>query len=397
MPLNFKSNVSVRKLVLKAWLCYLRENPHDHVLYKLKMRELEALSSASGYKVVGSTLQTRSKPHPAYLIGSGKVEELRKQVGELGVQVVIFYNILSSKQHYNLTKKLMCKVIDRYDLTLEIFEQNSTDELSKLQIALARVLKEIPRVKLLASLYYRSGREHPGPMSLGEYSYHRTLANLMKKRSSLETEVERRRSAKILQLGKRRSLGFPSVCIAGYYNAGKTSLFNALTGLGKPVGPRPFTTLSSKYFLIPRNGTKFFLVDTIGFVVDLDPRLIASFSLTLDDLRYSDLVLFSVDISDPEDLMLLRVNTCLEFIRGLGISNDRLIVVLNKSDLIRDAGELSRKSELVSRVIRDAPQIVVSAKSGYNLYELVELIERRLSALSLTDLSTKTPVEQGPS
>ncbi|MEM2920828.1 MAG: GTPase [Candidatus Bathyarchaeia archaeon] len=373
---------------MRAWLCYLRDNPHDHVLYKLKIRELEALSLASGYEVVGSTLQTRRKPHPAYLMGSGKVRELEKNVSEHKVQAVIFYNILSSKQQYNLAKRLMCKVIDRYDLTLEIFERNSTDELSKLQIDLARVLKDIPRVKLLASLYYRSGREHPGPMSLGEYSYHKTLANLQKKRADLESAIEGRRSAKVLQLRKRKNLGFPNVCIAGYYNAGKTSLFNALTKLGKPVGHSPFTTLSSKYFLVPKNGIKFFLVDTIGFVVDLDPRLIASFSLTLDDLRYSDLVLFLVDVSDPEDLMMLRVKTCLDLIKGLGIGTDRLIVVLNKSDLVRDTDELSRKAGLISSAVENA------SKRGYNLRGLVELVEQRLVALNKANLTSETYVKQ---
>lgn len=379
---------------MRAWLCYLKENPHDHKLYKLKMRELEVLSTTSGYEVLGSTVQTRRKPHPAYLIGSGKVEELGKRLRELGLQAVIFYNILSSKQHYNLSKKLACKVIDRYDLTLEIFEQNSTDELSKLQTALARVLKEIPRVKLLTSIYYKSGREHPGPMSLGEYSYHKTLANLQKKRSDLESEIERRRSSKFLQLRKRGSLGLPTVCIAGYYNAGKTSLFNAITKLSKPVGPRPFTTLSSKYYLVQRDGVKFFLVDTIGFVVDLDPRLIASFSLSLDDIRYSDLVLFLVDVSDPEDLMMLRVNTCLDFIGELGIGLERLVVVLNKYDLVRDPEELSRKSELISEAIKGVPQVAVSSKTGYNLRELIELVKRRLGALNATGLHSKALLEQ---
>jgi len=198
----------------------------------------------------------------------------------------------------------------------------------------------------------------------------------------------------VLQLRKRKNLGFPNVCIAGYYNAGKTSLFNALTKLDKPVGPSPFTTLSSKYFLVPKNGIKFFLVDTIGFVVDLDPRLIASFSLTLDDLRYSDLVLFLVDVSDPEDLMMLRVKTCLDLIKGLGIGTDRLIVVLNKSDLVRDMDELLRKAGLISSVIRNTPQVVVSSKRGYNLHGLVELVEQRLASLNKANFTSETYAKQ---
>ncbi|MCX8183346.1 MAG: 50S ribosome-binding GTPase [Crenarchaeota archaeon] len=367
---------------MKAWLCMVKTDPHDHHLYRIRLGELRELSTAAGYTVAGSTIQVSPKENVAFMLGRGKLEEIRQQVAENSVESVIFYNVLTSKQKYNLEKILGLEVLDRYDLTLKIFEISSSDRLSKLQIRLARLLKEIPYQKLLASIRFKTGREHPGPRSLGEYAYHETVASLLKRRSMIQAEIEKRRLEKLSQLKRRREIGVPTVCITGYYNAGKTTLFNALTNLSKPVSPRPFTTLSSKYYLLPNSKLEVFLVDTIGFVLDLDPRLIASFSMTLDDIRLSDLVMLTVDVSDPSDLLLLRIKTCLDILRSLKVEDEKILVVFNKCDLAASNEEVRLKIDRAYPLIHNLPYCVVSARLRKGLDELMGLVACRLDNLA---------------
>ncbi|MEM2088523.1 MAG: GTPase [Thermoproteota archaeon] len=367
---------------MRAWLCMVKTDPHDHHLYRIRLGELRELSIAAGYIVAGSTIQVSTKENVAFMLGRGKLEEVKQRVAENSVESVIFYNVLTSKQKYNLERILGIEVLDRYDLTLKIFDISSSDRLSKLQIRLARLLKEIPYQKLLASIRFKTGREHPGPRSLGEYAYHETVASLLKRRSKIQAEIEKKRLEKISQLKRRREMGVPTVCITGYYNAGKTTLFNALTNLSKPVSPRPFTTLTSKYYLLPHRKLEVFLVDTIGFVLDLDPRMITSFSLTLDDIRLSDLVMLTVDVSDPSDLLLLRIKTCLDILRSLKVTDERTMVVFNKYDLAAGSEEVRLKIDRAYPLIHNLPYCLVSAKLRKGLDELMELVASRLDNLA---------------
>ncbi|MEM2294266.1 MAG: GTPase [Nitrososphaerota archaeon] len=357
----------------------VKTNPHDHHLYKVRMMELNELSRAAGYFVIGSTVQVNRKENVAFVVGKGKLEEIKQHVLENNVDAVIFYNTLNSKQRYNLERILNIEVLDRYDLTLKIFDISSSDKASKIQIRLARLLKEIPYQKLLASIRFKTGREHPGPRGLGEYAFHETIANLLKRKSLLREEIERMRREKLVQLERRRKMGIPTVCITGYYNAGKTSLFNALTNLRKTVGPKPFTTLTSKYYLLPHGNLKVFLVDTIGFVMDLDPRLIESFSLTLDDIRFSDLVIITVDVSDPSELMFLKVKTCLDYLNTLGIKRERMIVAFNKCDLIKDLSDFETRIRKLHPIIHDLKYCIISAKKRKGFKELFKTIASKIS------------------
>lgn len=359
----------------------VKTNPHDHHLYRVRIMELKELSQAAGYRAVGLTIQVNKKENVAFVVGRGKLEEIRQHVAENDVDAVIFYNVLTSKQKYNLERTLNVEVLDRYDLTLKIFDISSSDKASKIQIRLARLLKEIPYQKLLASIRFKTGREHPGPRSLGEYAYHETVANLLKRKSILEREIGKMQRDKFIQLERRRKTGIPTVCITGYYNAGKTSLFNALTNLRKPVGPRPFTTLTSKYYLLPYENLRIFLVDTIGFVMDLDPRLIESFSLTLDDIKFSDIVIITVDISDPPELMFLKVKTCLDCLNALGIERRRMMVVFNKCDLIENFGDAEPRIRKLYPLIHGLDYCMISAEKRKGFEELFKILANKISFL----------------
>ncbi|MGB9759322.1 MAG: GTPase HflX [Thermoproteota archaeon] len=360
----------------RAYICYLKTNPHDHSLFKIKLLELENLAKVVGYEVVDRIVQVNSKPDPRYLFGSGKIDEIKDRASKEGIDTIIVYNELSTKQQFNLKKVLGKEVIDRYDLTLKIFDLEASDETSKLQIKLARLLKEIPYQKLLASIKYKVGREHPGPRSLGEYSYHKVVSMLLKNRAKIEEQINHKLKMHKINVQKRKSESVPLVCITGYYNAGKTSIFNAITNLDKPVSERPFTTLSSKYYLVEREGLKFYLVDTIGFVIDLDPRLIYSFKLTLEDISSSDLILLVVDISDQYEILELRVETSLKYLSDLNISKNSILFVFNKIDRVSLKEAEEKINKLFSKV-GEYDYVLTSAKNR-NVENLVEKIREKI-------------------
>lgn len=359
----------------KALACLLRRDVHDHVVYKVQLAELKRLIEALGYGVVKDIVQSRPSPHTAYLFGKGKVMEMAEMVRKHHIDAVFVYNVLTSKQKLNLMRELGTAVADRYDLTLRIFDGNAVDGLSKLQIELARLNKLFPLYKLEASIALKT--EHPSLRAMGEYAYHKKITGLRRRIAKIRASIRRLRDEKIDRIKKRRDLGFRIVCIGGYYNAGKTSLFNVLTASQKPVSDRPFTTLSSKYQRPHSGDNSILFVDTIGFVLGLNPELIESFELNLQDLKSSDVVLFLVDASDPIRVLSLKLESGLAFMNGLGIGKRDIIVVLNKVDLIN--GERSEEiSSALGALLASYEWVWVSVKQRTNIPLLVETIMRKL-------------------
>ena len=362
----------------RAVLCMLKTNVHDHTIFRIKMDELRSLVEAMDIEVVGEIIQARFKPFSKFHIGSGKVKELKKKVETLGVDIVIFYDILKSSQKLNLLKALTVEVIDRYELILEIFDRMASDRLSKLQIEAARVEKMAPFYKLQASVNYRYDR--PFFRSGGEYGFRSQLRELTRSQARINEEIDRLMEEKEKQISNRGKLGYPTVCIAGFYNAGKTSLFNALTGDHKPVSDKPFTTLSSKYqrrFIDYETSVLF--IDTIGFVIDLDPRLIQSFKLNLLDIRSSDLVILLLEITDPLLTLQIKITEGIRLLKDIGVAHERIVVVFNKLD---KAPELEHAiGEQLKIETFNVPWISVSATDRTNLQEFLQLVAGRLKEL----------------
>ena len=359
----------------KAILCMLKTNVHDHTIYEVRMDELQSLVESLGVTVVHKVVQSRFRPFAKYHIGSGKVRQIRSKVKKLDVDLVIFYNLLRSSQKLNLIQALNCEVIDRYELTLEIFDRMASDTLSKLQIQAARMDKMAPFFKLQASVNYRHDR--PFFRSGGEYGFHGQMRELTRNQARIREEIDKLMDDKIKRINNRKELGYPVICVAGFYNAGKTSLFNAITGDTKPVSDRPFTTLSSKYQkrFIDYQTTVLF-IDTIGFVLDLDPRLIQSFKLNLLDIKSADLVILLLEINDPILTLKMKINEGIKLLKEIGVPREKIIFVFNKLDL---ATELeSEIGELLDLERFNLPYISISAKERQNLPDLLNLISERL-------------------
>jgi GTP-binding protein HflX len=356
----------------------LKTNVHDHQVYRLKLDELRRLVETLGIEVVGDIVQSRHRSFAKYYVGSGKVKEIHRFVQRHDVNLVVFYNIIRSSQKLNLIRALGCDVVDRYELTLEIFDRMSSDNLSKLQIEAARLEKLAPYFKLEASLRYHNDR--PFFRSMGEYAFHSQLRELTRRQARTREEIKALVKENRQRIMKRRRLGYPTICIAGYYNAGKTSLFNALTGDSKPVSDSPFTTLSSKYQRrFVDHETTLLFIDTIGFVIDLDPRLIKSFELNLEDMRSADLVVLLLEITDPLLTLRIKLAEGIRLLREMEVPRERIIVVFNKTDLAPDLADTIPYELGVEH--HGLPWTIVSAKERTNLDGLLGLIIDRLEEL----------------
>lgn len=355
---------------------FLKTNVHDHWEFQLKLEELKRLAVAMEYEIVEKIVQQRMKMRSPYLIGQGKVDELTELVETYDIDTIIFYNILTSKQNYNLTtilsSKRPCNVMDRYDLILEIFEQQSSDIISKLQIELAQMLKNFPKYKIQAHKKYKT--EHAQFRSSGEFAYHSKVRAHDKQVAKIRAELEELKERKLEQIAKRKRGEFPfkTICISGYYNAGKTTLFNKLTGAERPVSDRPFTTLSSKYQHLKERQTKIILIDTIGFVYDIDPTLIKSFELQILDMKNAENILYLIGLDDEIDVIRTKFLYGLDLLQDIGVDSSKIIVVFNKTDLISKQ-KMEDLLKTLEDSIKEFPHIFISAKSSENMKGLISL------------------------
>jgi len=356
-------------------------------LWKTKFEEFKKLVASFGYEIVSEIVQAKDKPRTATLFGKGKIMEMKQICDEENIDIVIVYNTLKSIQKLNLEIMLERPVIDRYELTLEIFAENASDSVSKLQIELAKIEKEIPYIKLQTSVIHQ--RDRPFTRAGGEYGYVPKLIELRKRRKRLIEKIEEMRREKINQIIKRKEMGFNIVTIVGYYNAGKTSLFNMLTGANKKVSDTPFTTLESKYSALPKYDN-ILLVDTIGFVLDLDPKIIKSFEINVDDMRYADCLLLTIDISESTPIIITKINTVIQTLKQVNALNKKpIIIAANKIDLVKNNEELNEKINTLSNQIElllknSYPIIPVSAKKKIGIDKLAEKISETISLLRNT-------------
>jgi len=371
----------------RAVLCMLKTNVHDHVVYHVKLMELRRLVETLGIEVIGDVVQTRNRPFARFHVGTGKVKEIGRFIRRHDINLVVFYNNLRSSQKFNLIQALGVDVVDRFEVTLEIFDQMSSDNLSKLQTESARLAKLAPYFKLEASMRYHNDR--PFFRSMGEYSFRGQLREITRRQARIKKQISAIVKENRQRISKRRKLGFPTVCIAGYYNAGKTSLFNALTGDNKLVSDRPFTTLSSKYQrrYIDHETTLLF-IDTIGFVIDLDPNLIKRFEINLEDMRSADLVLLLLDLTDPILNLRIKLAEGVRLLRQMEVPRKRIVVLFNKVDAAPEAAQTIAEELRLERL--DLPWMTVSAKKRTKLDELLSLIISRLKEIK------ETPQQQEP-
>lgn len=330
-------------------------------LEQSSLEELKNLAESTGYEVVGRIEQVR-EPDSRYQIGSGKVQELAKLVKQTSAQKIVFDNPLKPVQAYNLAKATGVEVIDRFQLILEIFTRRATTTEAQLQIQLARTQYELAHAKERVRLAKMG--EQPGFMGLGAYEVNVYHEAVKKQVHAIRKKLRKIRGKRLLHRERRTELDFSSISLAGYTNAGKSSLFNALTQEEVPVDETLFTTLSTTTRLVQFSSKKFLLTDTVGFIDRLPLTLIEAFHSTLEETICSDLILLVVDMSDPMTAIEKKLKVCLETIERIGALGVPIITVLNKIDLLSEA-ETRQKIEGIKQITPNP--IPVSALHRTNL------------------------------
>jgi GTP-binding protein HflX len=336
------------------------------------LEELQKLAEAAGYTVVAKLEQTR-EPDARYQIGAGKVEELAVLVKETGAEKILFDNPLKSVQSYNIAKATGIEAVDRFKLILEIFTKRATTTEAKLQIQLATLQYELAHAKERVRL--AKMKEQPGFMGLGAYEadvYHDAVKRQV---HTIQRKLKKIREKRLLHRERRAELGFSTISLAGYTNAGKSSLFNALTEETARVDRALFTTLSTTTRLLEVSKRKFLLTDTVGFIDRLPLTLIEAFHSTLEETIYSDLIILVLDVSEPLETVEKKNGVCLETIDHIGATGIPIITVLNKIDLLHEA-ETKQKLEALKAKIKNPT--LISALHQTNLELLKQEILKKL-------------------
>ena len=336
--------------------------------YDEAISEAISLADAAGYKVEKIVTQkhiTKSR----YGIGRGKAEEVKAIAEEIQPEVIVFDEVLKPSQTYNLASVCKKEVIDRERLILEIFERRASTTESKTQIKLAQLRYDMTRAREAVRLA-RAG-EQPGFYGLGKYEADAYLLDIKNRAQALKKKLEKEVTKRQLHRNQRAKAGLMSVSLAGYTSAGKTTLFNALTGEDKSTASSVFTTLSTFTRAIDLGGDKVLLLDTVGFISKLPAYMIDAFKSTLEELSYASLVLLVIDISEPVLEIRRKLASSLEVIREFEVPETRIVYVLNKVDktTVEDAFEKAgHLGLLASRRV-----LPVSAKTGYNMDQLKSL------------------------
>lgn len=331
------------------------------------------MAESAGYIVVGSLEQVRMAD-ARYQIGLGKVEELAELVSREGADKVIFDNLLRPLQSYNLAKATKVEIIDRFQLILEIFTKRATTAEAQMQIKLASLRYDLAQAKEKVRLAKKG--EQPGFMGLGAYEVDVYYESVKREVHAIRRKLRKIRAKRVLHRQRREELEFPSISLAGYTKAGKSSLFNVLAEETVPVDSALFTTLSTTTRLVTFSKKKFLLTDTVGFIDRLPLTLIEAFRSTLEETIYSDLILLMVDASESINAVEKKLATCLETIEGIGAAGVPVITVLNKIDLISEQDVAAKLKSLEEKATMLVP---ISALRRTNLDGLKQEILKALS------------------
>lgn len=344
------------------------------------LQELEALAEAAGARVLERVLQERPSPDPASFVGKGKAEELRMLVEDLALDLIIFDDELSPGQQRNLESRTECKILDRTQLILDIFSRRARTREGKLQVELAQLNYLLPRLVGKGTMLSRLGAGI-GTRGPGETRLEMDRRRIRNRLALLKREIDRVGLHRRQQRSKRQGIPVPVVALVGYTNAGKSTLFNALTQAGTVESRQLFSTLDPllRKVTLP-NGLEMVLSDTVGFVRKLPHDIVAAFRATLEEVREADLLLHVIDISGAH--WKEQAAAVEDVLKELEAQNKPTIDVCNKTDLLNPE---ARPSGLPER-----NSTFVSARTRSGLPELESLIASQLESFTVR-LELKVP------
>jgi len=340
------------------------------------LRELAALAETAGSTVLDGLLQRRAHPDPATYLGKGKAEELRQMVVASGADTVIADTELAPSQRRALEDVVKVKVIDRTAVILDIFAQHAKSREGKAQVELAQLEYLLPRLRGWGeSMSRQAGGQAAGGVGMGSRGPGETKIELDRRRintrmAKLRKQIVEMKPARETKRANRKRNAIPAVAIAGYTNAGKSSLLNRITQAGVLVENALFATLDPtvRKSLTP-DGREYTLADTVGFVRNLPHQLVEAFRSTLEEIADSDLVVHVVDASHPDPAG--QIATVRKVIAEVEAGNIPELIVFNKIDLADDAQRMALRG-------MEPNSIGVSARTGEGMDELRQLIAKQI-------------------
>ena len=352
------------------------------------MAELAALSETAGSQVLEAVMQRRDKPDPATYIGSGKVSELKGIVKSTGADTVICDGELSPSQLRNLEDKVKVKVVDRTALILDIFAQHAKSKEGKAQVELAQMSYMLPRLRGWGESLSRQAARAGGigGRGPGETKIEIDRRRIRDKMAKLRREIGDMKTARDTKRQERRRNSIPSVAIAGYTNAGKSSLLNRLTNAGVLVQNALFATLDPTVRRAEtEDGRIYTLSDTVGFVRHLPHELIDAFKSTLEEVSGADLIVHVVDAAHQDPLG--QIKAVREVIRDIGGEKIPEIIALNKADIA--------DPEAIRLVMREEPDAYpISVHTGAGISALIKAIEGSLPRPKI-EVTVVLPYDRG--
>jgi GTP-binding protein HflX len=350
-----------------------------------ELSELRELLKTAGVAAVGELVQRRERPHPDTYLGAGKVEDLRERAHEADANLVAVDDELSPRQERNLEGTLGMPVIDRTAIILDIFAAHAHSAEGKLQVELAQLEYNLARMRGLWSHLERLGGGI-GTRGPGETQIETDRRLARDRIAALKRRLARVRSSRSVMRSERERSQLPLVALAGYTNAGKSTLLNALTGASVGVGDRLFHTLDPTTRVLHGAGRDYLLTDTVGFIRKLPHQLVEAFGATLEETLRAQLILHVVDASAPEEELITMTRAVEDVLDEIGAEQPRLLV-LAKADLI----DAERRAELD---LRHHDAVLVSALTGEGLADLTDRLDQEF-ARTLEQVELLVPYEEG--
>ena len=355
--------------------------------------------SMSPHPQVVKVITQKYLNHARYGLGSGKAEEIKEFVKQSKADQIVVDEHLTPKQIHNLEKLTGAQVIDRERLILNIFHSRASTVEAKLQIELAEVKYEMPRVRENAKLTSGS-TERAGKGGMGEYTVDVKFRDLKRRMTFIKKKLADAHTKRELYRQQRLKTKMPIVSLIGYTSSGKTTLFNSLTSENKEISSSLFTTLSTttRSFRINNNEkqekeSSLLLIDTVGFISRLPHYMIDAFKSTLQESLAADLILLLIDASEKFEDIKIKYESCWNVLDELKVDKSKVFVILTKCDGVIG---LSERIDNIANDLSVSNPITISSKTGYGIHKLKTMIAHNLYSQSISGEEYSTKVKTVP-
>ena len=337
--------------------------------------EAEGLCEAAGCKIL-HLIKQEFLSSPKFGLSAGKIDDLKNIVTKMRPDVIVFDEILKPSQNYNLAAELKIQVLDRESLILEIFESRATSTESKMQVKLAQLRYEMSRAREKVRLSKMG--EQPGFMGIGKFEVDVYYDDIKNRMVSVGAKLQKAGKQRELHRQSRKRIGFRTISLAGYTSAGKTTLFNSMTGEKNEEDHKLFTTLTTTVRKFKLNREWVLISDTVGFISKLPAYLIEAFKSTLEELTFTDIVIVVIDANEKNNELKKKFSSCYKTLMELGVKRQNLLFAFNKTESMNDEKILEKVKQL--DLTENKNWIAISAKSGKNIEKLKMLIKQNFDS-----------------